>query len=415
MSTATLFKNKRIVLGVTGSIAVYKAVDLASKLTQAGALVDVIMTEAAQKFVTPLTFQAMTGRAVYTHLWKTDVSGHLPTHITQVGLGEGAHLLVIAPATAHTLAKLAHGFADDLLTVTALAARCPLMIAPAMDGVMYEHPAVQANLKTLIDRGATLIPPERGRFASGLEGVGRLPETATLMGAIRQYFARAEGNLKGRRVIVTAGGTQEPIDPVRYITNRSSGKQGYAIAQAAADAGADVLLITSATLPAPFGVEVLPVGSASEMLLAVLEQTITADVLVMAAAVADFRAQHVAQHKIKKQDDSDGLTLELARNPDILAEVAHVKTLNPQRGPRITVGFAAESQDLLENAQKKLERKNLDLMVANDISADDAGFAVDTNRVVLLSRDGQRDDLPLMDKSEVAEHIIARLVALLDG
>ncbi len=415
MSVTALFKDKRIVLGVTGSIAVYKAVDLASKLTQAGALVDVVMTEAAQKFVTPLTFQAMTGRAVYTHLWKTDVSGYLPTHIMQVGLGEGADLVVIAPITANTLAKLAHGFADDLLTVTALAARCPLMIAPAMDGVMYEHPAVQANLKTLIERGATLIPPERGRFASGLEGVGRLPETATLIGVIRQYFARVSGSLTGRRVIVTAGGTQEPIDPVRYITNRSSGKQGYAIAQAAADAGAHVTLITTVSLPVPIGVEILSVGNASEMLAAVLVHTADADALIMAAAVADFRAKQVAQHKIKKQEDSDGLTLELTRNPDILAEVAHAKAADPQRGPRITVGFAAESQDLLQNAQKKLERKNLDLMVANDISADDAGFTVDTNRVVLLSRDGQRQDLPLIGKSEVAEHIIARLVMLIDG
>jgi len=415
MSAIGLFKDKRIVLGVTGSIAVYKAVDLASKLTQAGATVDVVMTEAAQKFVTPLTFQAVTGRSVYTNLWQADSGGGLPTHIAHVGLGESADLLVIAPATAHTLAKLAHGLADDVLSVTALAARCPVMVAPAMDGAMYDHPAVQANLKTLIERGVILISPERGRFASGLEGIGRLPETPTLLGAIRQQFARSGGALNGRRVVVTAGGTQEPIDPVRYITNRSSGKQGYAIAQAAADAGASVTLITTSSLPAPCGVDVVPIGSASALLSAVLDHTLHADALIMAAAVADFRAKEVAQHKIKKQGETEGLILELARNPDILAEVAHAKASDPQRGPRITVGFAAESQDLLENAQKKLARKNLNLMVANDISADDAGFAVDTNRVVLLTRDGQRDDLPLMSKAEVAEQIIARLVTMLNG
>lgn len=413
MASIPLFKDKKIILGVTGSIAVYKVVDLASKLTQAGALVDVVMTDAAQKFITPLTFQAVTGRPVYTDLWKTDTSGGLPTHIAHVGLGEGADLFVIAPITANTLAKLAHGLADDVLTVTALAARCPMMVAPAMDGAMYSHPAVQANLQTLMERGVTLIPPEYGRFASGLEGAGRLPETPTLMGAIRQKFAQINGILRGRRVVVTAGGTQEPIDPVRYITNRSSGKQGYAIAQAAADAGAQVTLITTASLPSPYGVQVLPVGSAAEMLEAVLAQTVQADALIMAAAVADFRAKEVAQHKIKKQDDADGLVLELGRNPDILAEVAHSKDADPQRGPRVTVGFAAESQDLLQNAQKKLERKKLDLMVANDISANDAGFAVDTNRVVLLSRDGTRQDLPLMGKAEVADHIIARVAALL--
>lgn len=414
MPVISLFKNKRIVLGVTGSIAAYKAVDLASKLTQAGVLVDIVMTDSAQKFVTPLTFQAVTGRPVYTDLWKTDASGGLPTHIAHVGLGEGADLLIIAPATANTLAKLAHGAADDMLTVTVLAARCPVMVAPAMDGGMYGHPAVQANLKTLSERGVLVIPPEHGRFASGLEGLGRLPETPSLFGAIRHVFAQHHGILRGRRVVVTAGGTQEPIDPVRYITNRSSGKQGYAIAQAAADAGAQVTLITTAHLPAPYGVEVLSVGSAAEMLKAVLSQTHEADVLIMAAAVADFRAKEVAEHKIKKQDDSEGLILELTRNPDILAEVAHTKESDPQRGPRVTVGFAAESQDLLNNAQKKLERKKLDLMVANDISASDAGFAVDTNRVVLLSRDGVREDLPLMDKIEVAEHIIGRVAALLN-
>src|SRR5690606_8273115 len=245
MEKITLLENKRIILGVTGSIAVYKAVDLASKLTQAGAQVDVIMTDAAQRFVTPLAFQSVTGRPVYTDLWQADSSGGLPTHIAHVGLGEGADLLVIAPITAQTMAKLAHGLADNLLTVTTLAARCPTLIAPAMDGGMYQHPATQANLAALQLHGVDVVEPEEGRFASGLVGKGRLPETATLIGHIRRVLART-GSLAGRRVVVTAGGTVEPIDPVRYLTNRSSGKQGYALAQAALDAGAEVTLITSA-------------------------------------------------------------------------------------------------------------------------------------------------------------------------
>jgi phosphopantothenoylcysteine decarboxylase/phosphopantothenate--cysteine ligase len=413
MASVTRLNGRRIVLGVTGSIAAYKAVDLASKLTQAGALVDVVMTEAAQRFVTPLTFQAVTGRAVYTDLWQTGAGGGLPTHIAHVGLGEGADLLMIAPATAHTLAKLAHGLADDLLTVTALAARCPVMVAPAMDGGMYDHAAVQTNLATLTARGVTVVTPERGRFASGLEGVGRLPETPTLMGALRARLGQHDGALRGRHVVVTAGGTQEPLDPVRYITNRSSGKQGYALAQAALDAGAQVTLITTAGLPSPYGAQVVPVGSAAEMLAAVLLHGRDADALVMAAAVADFRAAAVAEHKIKKKDDSDGLTLELVRNPDILAEVARTKEANPADAPRVVVGFAAESQNLLDNAEKKLTRKRLDMIVANDILASDAGFSVETNRVTLVWRDGRREALPVMSKAQVAEAILARVADLL--
>ena len=245
MPNITIFEQKRIVLAVTGSIAVYKSVDLASKLTQAGALVDVIMTESAQRFVSPLTFQSVTGRPVYTDLWQAESSGGLGTHIAHVGLGEGADVIVVAPATAHSIAKLATGLADNLLTVTALTARCPVMIAPAMDGGMYDHPATQANLTALTERGVILIPPEEGRFASGLIGLGRLPDTPTLMGHIRRVLGR-DGALKNCKVVVSAGGTREAIDPVRYVTNRSSGKQGHAIAQSALDAGAsEVILVSS--------------------------------------------------------------------------------------------------------------------------------------------------------------------------
>lgn len=412
MDTITLLHNKRILLAVTGSIAVYKAVDLASKLTQAGALVDVIMTEAARQFVTPLTFQSVTGRPVYTDLWQADSSGGLPTHIAHVGLGEGADLLAIIPATANTLAKLAHGLADDLLSVTALAARCPLVISPAMDGGMYTHPATRANIETLVERGAYLIEPDEGRFASGLVGRGRLPETPALLGHIRRALARG-GPLAGRKVVVSAGGTREAIDPVRYITNRSSGKQGYAIAQAALDAGArDVVLVSSAHgLTPPAGAQLVMVESAFEMLAAVLEHLHDADALIMAAAVADFRPAQVAEQKIKKSgDNDDGLTLSLARTVDILAQV---RQRREQTGtPQVVVGFAAESQNLLENARDKLERKGLDLIVANDITAPDAGFNVDTNRVILLARDGQQP-LELTSKTAVGEIVIARVAALL--
>jgi phosphopantothenoylcysteine decarboxylase/phosphopantothenate--cysteine ligase len=408
----TVLDQKRIVLGVTGSIAVYKAVDLASKLTQAGALVDVTMTDAAQKFVTPLTFQSVTGRPVYTTMWFSDSGGGLPTHIAHVGLGEGADLFVVAPITANTMAKMAHGLADDLLSVTALAVRCPVVIAPAMDGGMYAHPATQANLQTLRERGVMVIEPEEGRFASGLVGKGRFPETPTLIGEIRRVLGRG-GPLAGKKIVVTAGGTREPLDPVRHITNRSSGKQGYAVAQAGLDAGADVILISTVRdLSLPVGALCVPVNTAEEMLHAVLKHTQGADALIMAAAVADFRPARVAGQKIKKSADNEaGLQLSLSRTADILVAVKEQRSANGW--PRVTVGFAAESQDLLANAQSKLARKGVDLMVANDISAADAGFEVDTNRVTILDAQGNREALDLASKSSIAEAVIRRVAALL--
>lgn len=410
--TISILENKHILLGVTGSIAVYKAADLASKLTQAGAKVDVIMTAAAQKFVTPLTFESVTGRPVYTTMWQTD-SGSLPTHIAHVGLGEGADLLVIAPITANTIARIAHGLADDLLSVTALAARCPIVIALAMDGGMYAHPATQANLNILRERGVIVIEPDEGRFASGLVGKGRLPDTAALMGHIRLVTGRS-GGLAGRKVIVTAGGTREPLDPVRSLTNRSSGKQGYALAQAALDAGAEVTLISTVQyLPVPVGVLLILVNTAEEMLQAVLDHCQAADALIMAAAVADFRPSEIARQKIKKSEKEDEApTLRLTRTPDILVAVKKCRT---ETGfPRVTVGFAAESEDLLTNAQAKLKRKGLDLIVANDISAADAGFEVDTNRVTLIDADGDPRPLELASKSKVGEAVIRWVTELLN-
>lgn len=396
--------NKRIVLAVSGSIACYKCADLASKLTQAGAKVDVILTEAATHFITPLTFQAVTGRRAYTDadLWGQEA------HVLHVGLAHGADLLVIAPATANTLAKLAQGTSDDLLSVTALAATCPLLLAPAMDGGMFSHPATQANLRLLVERGALVIGPEEGHLASGLVARGRMSEPVTLLGAIRQRLAQV-GSLQGRKVVVTAGGTREAIDPVRFLSNHSSGKQGYAVAQAAADAGGAVVLITTTTaLPAPAGVRRVDVNSAQEMLAAVLHECTDADVLIMAAAVADFRPAQVAAQKIKKQAN-DVPTIALVRNPDILLEVARQRQASGW--PTVVVGFAAETENLLQNAQTKLNQKGLTFLVANDVSASDAGFAVDTNRVTLLGADGTVETLPLMSKAEVAEKIIGKVVS----
>src|SRR5512136_1597712 len=400
----SIFTDKHILLGVTGSIAAYKAAELASKLTQAGAQVDAILTPAAEKFLTPLTFQSVTGRKAFTDadLWGGQA------HILHVGLGQEADLLVIAPCTANTLGKLAHGIADNLLTITALAARCPLLAAPAMDVGIYTHPATQDNIRILSERGVIFAGPAEGRMASGLVGLGRLVEPAELFGHIRCVLGR-DGPLKGRKIVVTAGGTQEPLDPVRLLTNKSSGKQGYALAQAALDAGGTVVLISAAVaLSAPVGAQLISSNTAEEMLETVLAESAGADALIMAAAVADFRPKQVAENKLKKRDGIPQVELEVA--PDILAAVTG---MGSQR-PHVVIGFAAESRDLLQNAEAKLKAKQLDMIVANDISARDSGFGVDTNRVTLLFSDATRQPLSLMSKQEVAEGIIARLAVLLE-
>lgn len=407
-----VFEGKHILLGVTGSIAAYKAADLASKLTQQGARVDVILSAGAEKFITPLTFQSVTGRRAFTDsdLWGGDA------HVLHVGLGHSADLLVIAPCTANTLAKLAHGIADNLLSVTALAAggekarSIPILLAPAMDAGMYEHPATQENVRILKARGVTLLGPAEGRMASGLMGLGRMLEPAEILGHIRLALGR-KGKLAGKHLVVTAGGSQEPIDPVRYLTNRSSGKQGYALAQAALDEGAAVTLVTHPTgLIPPVGAHVVEVRTAQQMLEAVLKAVESADGLVMAAAVADFRVKHVSAHKLKKQDGIPQITLEAA--PDVLGTVARRRPdLNRLK---MVAGFAAESRDLMENAIAKLKSKKLDFIAANDISAADAGFGVDTNRITLLYADGRREPLPLMGKEQAARVIMERVAAFLE-
>ncbi len=403
----SILADKTILLGVTGSIAAYKAAALASKLTQAGAQVDVVLTPGAEKFVTPLTFQSVTGRRAYTEadLWGNEA------HVLHVGLARRADVFLIAPCTANTLAKLAHGVADTLLTVAALAAKCPLVIAPAMDAGMYAHPAVQENVRLLCERGVVLVGPAEGHLASGLHGLGRMSEPEEIIGHLRLVLGR-HGPLARHKVVVTAGGTQEPLDPVRYLTNRSSGKQGYALAQAALDAGAQVTLVTAPTcLKPPVGARVVSVRTAQEMLDAVLEEASHADALLMAAAVADFRPAQVAEEKITKRDGIPSFTLEATA--DILRALAERREAGAKQ-PHVVIGFAAESQDLLENARNKLRAKRLDMIVANDISAPDAGFAVETNRVTLIYADGKQEALPLMSKAEVAEAIVARLAKLLE-
>ncbi|MEW6566584.1 MAG: bifunctional phosphopantothenoylcysteine decarboxylase/phosphopantothenate--cysteine ligase CoaBC [Chloroflexota bacterium] len=397
--------NRRLILGVTGSIAAYKAADLASKLTQAGARLDVILTDSAQRFVSPLTFQSVTGRRAYTD---TDLWG-AEGHVLHVSLATGADLMVIAPVTANTLAKLAHGQADSLLTITALAVRCPLLVAPAMDAGMFDHPSTQANLQTLRQRGVLVAGPAEGRMASGLVGLGRMLEPVELVGHIRFALGRG-GPLAGRRVVVTAGGTQEPIDPVRAIFNRSSGKQGFALAQAALDRGASVRLIAGPThLETPTGAERLDVRTAKEMAEAVVEAAASADVLLMAAAVADFRPKAFVPHKLKRGAGVPQIQLEATE--DILALVA-AQRRNIGR-PQVVVGFAAESQDLVGNARAKLRAKGLSMIVANDITDPQSGFAVDTNRVTLIDADGSLQELPLMTKAEVAEAVVGRVVPML--
>lgn len=406
MSTNPL-GGKQILLGVTGSIAAYKAVDLASKLTQAGAVVQTILTTDATRFVAPLTFQSVTGQPAYTDddLWGAQA------HVLHVGLAHQADFLAIAPVTAQTLAKLANGLADNLLSLAALAATCPLLLAPAMDAGMFAHPATQTNLKRLQERGAIVVGPEEGHLASGLVARGRMTEPKELLGHIRYHLSRG-GSLQGRKVVVTAGGTQEPVDPVRLLTNRSSGKQGFALAQAVLDAGADAILIAAPTsLPIPIGVRYISVRTAAEMAKAVLEACEQADALLMAAAVADFRPAQTAQQKLKKEHGIPTLTLE--RTTDILAAVAAQRKETGQ--PDVVVGFSAETEHLIENAQAKLQAKALDLIVANDVSSSDSGFSVDTNRVILLDAWGESQPLPLLSKTEVSERIVERVISLLSS
>ncbi len=394
-----MLTDRNIVLGITGGIAAYKAADLASKLTQGGAVVNVVMTESAIEFVSPLTFSALTHRPVVTGMF--ELSSEFS--VEHVALAEAADIVVIAPATANIIAKLAAGIADDMLTCTVLATESPIIVAPAMNVNMWQNSVTQENIARLRARGFTIVDPEYGRLASGRIGMGRLAEISDIIGTIEQVLGR-KGDLAQRRIVVTAGGTREAIDPVRYIGNRSSGKMGFALAEAARDRGATVVLVAAATsLPTPAGVEVVNIESVMEMQEAVIETTRRADVLIMDAAPADYVAKNIASQKIKKDAD---LNMELVKAPDIAAEV---------KGDFLKIGFAAETEDLLENAKKKLEKKDFALIAANDVTAANSGFGTDTNKVTLLHRDGKIEDLPLMTKREVADIILDRVVGLLEG
>jgi phosphopantothenoylcysteine decarboxylase / phosphopantothenate---cysteine ligase len=390
---------RELVLGVTGSIAAYKAVLLLRELTRLGAGVSVCLTEHAARFVGPLTFRTLSGRPVLDDLFDPQ----RPEAVEHVGVAERADAVVVAPATANLLAKAAHGIADDFLTTLLLATRGPVLLAPAMDGGMWDHPAVAANVATLRGRGVAVLEPERGMLASGLSGTGRLPEIETILDALFALLAPAH-DLAGDQVLVTAGPTREPIDPVRYISNRSSGKMGYSLATAALRRGARVTLISGPTaLSPPRAAVFVPVQTAEEMREAVLHHAAAATIVVKAAAVADYRVKRPADTKIKGKRD---LALELTPNPDILAEVA------TRRTGAFIVGFAAETCDVAANARAKLEAKGVDLLVANDVSRSGVGFDADDNEVLLVDRWGGSRALPRMPKGEVADAILTEVLAL---
>ncbi len=396
-------KGRRVTLGVSGSISAYKSVEAARRLEDAGATVDVALTPSAARFIPALTFRSLVSGEVAADLW--DAAAPAEQH---VAMGRRADAMLIAPASATTIAKLAQGIGDNPVTLTALATGAPLVVAPAMDSVMYSQPSVQANLELLKARGVFIAGPANGRLASGGTGLGRLIEPIELAAAVRSAIGRTTGGLRGRHIIVTAGGTREPIDPVRYVGNHSSGKMGAAVAEAARDQGAAVTLITTQPPPSgSYGIVVRPVATAVEMQAAVQRAARGAHALVMAAAVADYRPAEPAESKLKKRASAEpGTMLELVENPDVVASIEAPDLLK--------VGFAAETDDLIANARAKIARKGLAFIVANDVTQADAGFQVDTNRVVILDASGEAERLPLMHKYDVAVAILARLTRLPD-
>jgi phosphopantothenoylcysteine decarboxylase / phosphopantothenate---cysteine ligase len=398
---SAILQGKKILLGVTGGIAAYKAVELLRLLAGAGARVQVVMTRSAQEFVTPLTFHALSGSPVRTALF-----GPGADPLEHISLAQTVDAIVIAPATANFLGKVAAGLGDDLLTTLILAADRPILVCPAMNVKMYENPVVQGNLNLLRQRGFQIMEPETGEMACGAYGSGRLPEPAVILEALAGLLSPKD--LTGYRILVSAGPTHEDLDPVRFLTNRSTGKMGYALARVARRRGAEVCLVSGpATLAAPAGVQLVSVRSALEMQQALAERFSGTDVLIMSAAVSDYRPAGVAEQKMKRGKPE--MQVRLIHNPDILA------SLGAGQDRQILVGFAAETQDILQQAREKLERKSLDLIVANDVSAPDSGFAVDTNRVMLIHRSGEVESLPLLSKEEVAERVCDRIAALLAG
>ena len=398
---------KRIVLGVTGSIACYKSIDLASKFTQAGAEVDVILTDSATKFVTPLSFKSITHRQVVTNIF--DINSELA--VNHVALAEQADIFVIAPASANTIAKLANGLSDNALLTSVLATKSPIVIAPAMDANMFENAATQRNVATLMSDGMFIAGPAKGRLASGLTGLGRMVEPRDLVGVTEMVLGK-NGDFSGKRIVVSAGGTQEAIDPVRTISNRSSGKMGYAIAEAARNRGATVTLVSAPTaLPALVGVRTIKIESALEMKEVLGEEGNAAHTIIMAAAVADWRPVRTLKSKAKKSN-KETWKINLTKNPDIIANIDSISS--KESGNIVKVGFAAESENIIENSSAKISKKGLDFIVANDITAADSGFSVDTNKVTIIHADGTIEKLPLMSKYEVGNAILDRVKTGLD-
>ena len=392
-----MLTGQTVVLGVCGGIAAYKSVEVVSRLVKLGAAVHVIMTAAATQFVTPLTFREISGQPVYTTMWEEPKLWN----VEHIALARRADLFVIAPATANMIGKIANGIADDFLSTTVMATTAPVLVVPAMNTEMYLCAATQNNLSILAGRGFQLMTPDSGQLACGTTGIGRLPEPEAIVERIAEQFNQAK-SLQGVRLLVTAGGTREAIDPVRYIGNRSSGKMGYAIAAAAAERGAEVTLVSGpVALAAPAGVTRISVESALEMREAVMSAFSAVDVVVKAAAVADYRPETVAEQKIKKQ--SSNMTVNLVKNPDILAELGSLKQA------QFLVGFAAETQDLATNATEKLRRKNLDMLVANDVTLPGAGFESETNIVKLFYQDGSMEELPQMSKRQLAGILLDRI------
>ena len=397
-----MLNGKKIALGVTGGIAVYKAVDLVSRLRKQGAEVRVIMTEHAQQFVTPLTFKEISGNKVAVSMWDSNQE----FNVEHISLANWADAFVVAPATANILAKMANGIADDLLSTTLLAAQAPIIVCPAMNTGMYQNPITQENIEKLQKHGVTVMPPAVGYLACGVTGPGRLPEPQQIVEFIDAFFAKKDGDMVGLKVLVTAAGTREPIDPVRFVGNRSSGKMGYAIAQAAAQRGAEVLLVTGpSALEIPPNVNGVKVETTNEMLDACMAAYGDMDVVIKAAAVADYRPRDVADQKIKKKTD-DALTVVMDKNPDILKE------LGARKAHQILVGFAAETQNLLDNAREKIVKKNLDMIVANDVTAAGAGFNSDTNIVKFLFPNGEVRSLEQMAKTQVANILLDTVMEL---
>ncbi|MBW2609335.1 MAG: bifunctional phosphopantothenoylcysteine decarboxylase/phosphopantothenate--cysteine ligase CoaBC [Deltaproteobacteria bacterium] len=396
-------KDKKIIVGVTGGIAAYKAAELVRILARAGAHIQVAMTASATKFVAPLTFETVSGNRV---VWDMFDRGTAP--LDHIQLGQESDLIIVAPATANFIAKMAHGIADDFLSTMVLAATARILVCPSMNSQMFVNPVVQENLKRIAGMGSVIMEPGEGELACQTEGPGRLPEPEDIAEQARMLLSQQD--LSGLKVLVTSGATIESIDPVRYITNRSTGKMGYALARAARLRGASVTLVSGPTaLEPPYGVQVREIKTAEEMKQAVFDNHTDSDIIIKAAAVSDYRPRNSAQQKIKKGEES--LTLDLVRNPDILEELGKAKT---DSGYTL-VGFAAETEELLKNATEKLRKKNLDIIVANDVSREDAGFESDTNLVKIIYRDGSIEELPLMTKDDVANHLLDRIKELREG